>query len=271
MTIQKIPTAELRKIGLHYTTITNEVMQLIKNPDSLAIWVYLMSQDENWIVRPTDIRTRFNIGKDRYSNAMNELKALGLCYVAIIRNDKGQVEKKTMVCSSIPSDWLDNLSIRPETRHDGGKPIRWESPQDGQSDHLIKDQLTNKPSIVNHPSESLKKFNDDHFAFAKGMYSLIKKVAPQSKEPNFEKWSDVIRLMNKNDKLDIHEMANVFRWANQDSFWRTNILSPSKFRKQYSVLHAKWLDNSGEGQESAFAEFDRLSGIDSNRGVVYDQ
>lgn len=150
MAIQKVSAAELRKVGLHYTTITNEVMQLIRNPDALAIWVYLMSQDERWIVRPTDLKKRFGIGKDRYSKAMNELKDLGLCYVAIIRNEKGQVESKTMVCSSLPLDWLGVSSIGSETRHDGGKPTRWENPQDGKPAHLIKDQLNNKLSINNN-------------------------------------------------------------------------------------------------------------------------
>ena len=86
---------------------------------------------------------------------------------------------------------------------------------------------------------SLNKFNDDHMAFAKGMYSLILKVAEREGEPDLNKWADVIRLMNTRDGYELSEMADVFRWANADDFWATNILSPTKFRKQYSALFAK--------------------------------
>jgi Mn-dependent DtxR family transcriptional regulator len=142
MAIQKVSAAELRKVGLHYTTITNQVMQLIQNPDALAIWVYLLSQSEGWIVRPTDLKKRFNLSKGRYSKAMNELKDLGLCFVAIERNEKGQIQSKPLVCSSLPLDWLGDSAISPKTH-------RMDKPAGGKSDHIIKDQLVNKLSTIN--------------------------------------------------------------------------------------------------------------------------
>jgi hypothetical protein len=44
-------------------------------------------------------------------------------------------------------------------------------------------------------------------------------------------------------------MADVFRWANKDEFWKTNILSPAKFRKQFSVLQAKMKDEKSGGED----------------------
>lgn len=149
MAIEKINAANLRKIGLHYTVIPSEVLQLIKNPDSVAIWVYLMTQSEGWIVRPTDLKKRFNLGKIRYLSAMDELRSLGLCYAVIIRDEKGQIAAKTMVCSNVPPDWLGDSTIRAENvphgdNHRGGLTTRWMTPPGGQSTHLTKDQLTNE-------------------------------------------------------------------------------------------------------------------------------
>ena len=83
------------------------------------------------------------------------------------------------------------------------------------------------------------KFSTCHLDFAKGMYSLILNVAEKAKKPNFEKWAEVIRKMEEVDKLNLEEMSVVFKWANSDSFWSTNILSPTKFRDKYSQLQAK--------------------------------
>ena len=88
---------------------------------------------------------------------------------------------------------------------------------------------------------SEKKFSDDHMRFARAMFKLIRDVAPATKEPNFEKWADDIRLLNERDKRPLDEIAAVFRFANQDEFWKSNILSAGKFREKYSALHAKML------------------------------
>lgn len=95
------------------------------------------------------------------------------------------------------------------------------------------------------PPQKKFKFSADQMTFAQGMFKLIRKVAPTTKEPNFDAWANDIRLINEIDKQSLHEMADVFRFANRDSFWRTNILSPGKFREKYSTLHAKWLEQAG--------------------------
>jgi hypothetical protein len=89
----------------------------------------------------------------------------------------------------------------------------------------------------------------DHMKFAEGMYKGILRVAEKTKKPDFVKWADVIRLMEETDKLSLSEMADVFRWANKDEFWKTNILSPAKFRKQFSVLQAKMKDEKSGGED----------------------
>lgn len=57
--------------------------------------------------------------------------------------------------------------------------------------------------------------------------------------PNSERWRRDMRLLLKDRNGDIAEIARVIDWCQQDSFWRANILSPAKLRKQFSQLLLK--------------------------------
>ena len=82
-------------------------------------------------------------------------------------------------------------------------------------------------------------FTDRDFACAKEIYQRVLNTAEHTKPPNFEKWANSIRLMREQDKLTHEQIWRVFDWANRDDFWKTNILSPDKLRKQFAQLEAK--------------------------------
>ncbi|KZZ72373.1 hypothetical protein A3765_28615 [Oleiphilus sp. HI0130] len=117
---------------------------------------------------------------------------------------------------------------------------------------------------------SENKFSDDHLAFASGMFKLIQKVAPKSKEPNFDKWADEIRLINEIDGHSLEEIAAVFRFANRDSFWKTNVLSPSSLRDKYAKLHANMLKDGGgyapTANQKNMSAFKRFLDSDDQKG-----
>ena len=144
------------------------------------------------------------------------------------------------ICNYESFQGIEEIDGRPVERTDGRPVERYADDQSNDNKECNK----NKNDKNDKKKPIVVKFSTDHMDFAKGMFSLILKVVPREPEPNFDKWADVIRLMNKRDKLELSEMANVFRWANRDDFWQTNIKSPSKFRKQYSTLHAKMIGNS---------------------------
>ena len=101
-------------------------------------------------------------------------------------------------------------------------------------------------------STSTKKhsFSEVDYQCAEWVYSLIVKVAPSSKKPNFESWANTIRLMRESDKLTHDDISNVFTWANNDSFWSVNILSITKLRKQFPQLQAKMRGSNGQHQSN---------------------
>ena len=84
-----------------------------------------------------------------------------------------------------------------------------------------------------------RKFSDGDMAFVDGMLNLLMQTNPKIKQPNKEVWADKVRLMRERDKLTHEEMATVFTWANNDHFWSSNILSPSKLRDKWDTLFAQ--------------------------------
>jgi hypothetical protein len=83
---------------------------------------------------------------------------------------------------------------------------------------------------------SENKFSDDDLKLSKFIYSKIKLLDPKVKKPNFNKWADTIRLLREVDNRSQQEIQDTFIWANESEFWRSNILSPSSLRKNFTKL-----------------------------------
>lgn len=83
---------------------------------------------------------------------------------------------------------------------------------------------------------SQKKLTQEDRASAKRIFELIRRLNPSHKDPNIEKWADDVRLMRERDRRTHEEIESLFRWANQDEFWQSNVLSPQKLRKHWDRL-----------------------------------
>ena len=65
-------------------------------------------------------------------------------------------------------------------------------------------------------------------------------VANGSKQPTIAKgWIDAARLLLDRDARDLDEAHRLIDWCQDDSFWRTNVLSMPKFREKYDALRLK--------------------------------
>lgn len=68
------------------------------------------------------------------------------------------------------------------------------------------------------------------------LYQEILKNNPNHKKPNLEKWANDIRLIRERDERTEEQIEYLILWTQQHEFWHTNILSPSKLRKQWDRL-----------------------------------
>lgn len=74
---------------------------------------------------------------------------------------------------------------------------------------------------------------------AQWMYELVLAVSASAREPSWAQWGNEIRMMREIDKRAPEEICELFKWANEDSFWRSNILSPKKLREKWVQLAVK--------------------------------
>jgi hypothetical protein len=88
--------------------------------------------------------------------------------------------------------------------------------------------------------------NEDHKRLTKLLIDYILKdderyyhLLPERYDRTFESWANSIRLLNERDKRTIKEIEDVIHWCKKDDFWKNNIMSGDKLRRQFSTLFTK--------------------------------
>lgn len=111
----------------------------------------------------------------------------------------------------------------------------------------LNDRSTDVQRMVNENEQSkvkeskVNKFSEDslEYRLSKYLYGFLLERNPNHKEPNFQTWASHIDLMIRKDNREPKQIGEVIKWAQEDSFWCTNILSTSKLRKQYDTILIK--------------------------------
>jgi hypothetical protein len=91
-----------------YEMVSREVAQSITNPNALAIWLYLLTKPEDWIVRRTDIKKHFSIGDVGYKKAIDHLVELGLFHKEFVRSESGLFTDSIIHIYPVPNRIADN-------------------------------------------------------------------------------------------------------------------------------------------------------------------
>jgi hypothetical protein len=77
------------------------------------------------------------------------------------------------------------------------------------------------------------------YQLALRLFKNILNNNPDYKEPNLQNWANDVRLMMKQDKRTEEQISYLMDWVQNDSFWKTNILSVSKLREKFDQLVMK--------------------------------
>jgi len=72
--------------------------------------------------------------------------------------------------------------------------------------------------------------------FFNDLMTIINPTRYNTNKPDLQEWSEHIRLLHERDGVEYKDMPSIWRWAFNDKFWRANILSTEKFRKQFDKL-----------------------------------
>ncbi len=74
---------------------------------------------------------------------------------------------------------------------------------------------------------------------SKLLLDLILLRNPNHRKPDLQKWCVHVHRMLYADKRERGEVEAVIRWCQANDFWKNNILSTAKLRKQYDQLKLK--------------------------------
>ncbi|MBD2816516.1 replication protein [Xenorhabdus sp. Flor] len=105
-------------------------------------------------------------------------------------------------------------------------------------------QLSPRPDAVISTPSGNKWGTADDLKAADWIYQKVLVVRPNTKTPNWAAWANDIRLMRQSDNRTHAEICRLFKWANQDSFWYCNILSPAKLREKWDTLEEQSTQSS---------------------------
>lgn len=118
------------------------------------------------------------------------------------------------------------------------------TPAESADDPNNESNIEEKTFLPVNPADSSGKqkkynFSEADMIAAQFIANKVDALAGTPGKHPLEKWANTIRLMCERDQRNHREICDLFKWANQDGFWRDNVLSPDTLRKQWQKLTIK--------------------------------
>jgi hypothetical protein len=144
-------------------------------------------------------------------------------------------------------EWLTNLR---KNGAKGGRPPKNQSKTKGKPDGFEGEKPDGKPER-NPPAPALNTLSSvakaphtkgvfaedsEPYRLASLLLSEIRQNDPEFKSPDLQKWAREFDRLLRIDRRTFDESRDLIGWCQSDEFWRPNILSAGKFRKQFSQL-----------------------------------
>lgn len=104
---------------------------------------------------------------------------------------------------------------------------------------VLPKQVHTKENIQKKYTKEIVQPTADDYKSANLLKTLIQENLPTFKEPNIDNWASDIDKLHRIDKYTYEQIDFIIRWCQNDDFWRGNILSPAKLRKQFITLIAQ--------------------------------
>jgi len=120
--------------------------------------------------------------------------------------------------------------------------VNWSKYQDNE--HQIEQQVNNKRTTseqqvnTNNNVKNDKNIKNNNVQLSNLLKKLILQNNPKAKitDSQIKNWGNTIRLMIERDKRTVEEIESLIKFSQNDDFWKSNILSMDKLRKQFDRL-----------------------------------
>lgn len=237
--------------SLPFQQIPNWIFESPISPTAIKLYLVLRKNGDN--KRGTSYYSRKKLAEqlgtspNTMDRAKKELIDIGALCQINRKNDQG--------------DWTSNLyhvhtNCLLDCRYllsKMGRPI----PTDGETPIPTNGELTNNHLELRTKELSTRTYGAEVNSMANLLADLIK--ANGINRPDVtDKWLADIERLNRIDGYSWEQIESTIRWVQADSFWRSNVLSPSKLRKQFGALQLKMKSSGGglSGWARVIAKFE---------------
>ncbi|MDY3570250.1 replication protein 15 [Enterobacter hormaechei] len=107
-----------------------------------------------------------------------------------------------------------------------------------------RDFLTRHPDAVVYTTAGKSWGTQEDLDCAGWIWERVKIINPTQRVPNWTEWANDVRLLRQIDGRTHKQICQLFKRANLDKFWCSNVLCPAKLREKWDVLTAKF--NTGD-------------------------
>jgi hypothetical protein len=133
------------------------------------------------------------------------------------------------------------IQIVQNGQQEAQQKVHQEEQQEGEQEEHTTGTLFKHKQNNKKPSCPKQVYDEEriNFKLANRLYKKILENNSSHKKPNHQKWADDIRLMMERDNRSEEQIKYLIDWCQRDSFWKVNILSPSKLREKFDQLVLK--------------------------------
>ncbi|MDA2921677.1 hypothetical protein MYX07_00235 [Patescibacteria group bacterium AH-259-L07] len=156
------------------------------------------------------------------------------------KDEKGHFTKKYIIIHFLYNP--DRLTPNPQAvKPASGKETT--NALDKKTNALDKKINASKEKIINYTLKD-RELTDLLYSLVQKNYSWVKQKTEKALEKNCEE----MNRLNRIDGWDYKQIEFVIRWSQKDDFWRQNIRSVSKLRKQFENLIIRIKEKSNKNK-----------------------
>jgi hypothetical protein len=185
----------------------------------------ILSRPDNWKTTAESLARESKEGRSAILTVLKELEQVGYMTRRKYRNDKGQWVWESYVFDTVQSQESEPEFNNPPT----------DNPTSGEPSTEIQPLIEELSKYERKEERDTRTYGSEIHSACNLLADLIE--ANGSKRPAVnDKWLTDMERLNKIDERSWEQITKAIQWCQADDFWRGNILSPAKLRKQYDQL-----------------------------------
>jgi hypothetical protein len=213
----------------NFTVINNNILRNQSlSWKAKGILCYLLSLPDDWNLNLAQLQDQSIDGRDKLRTGIKELENAGYVKHTHVRLENGQFSHHEWMIYEEPITLP--LTENPKTENPKMDNPQTENPQILSTKEKDKELKEIKECPASAGCSADAERLTDLFILR------IRERKPDIKKINRENWICEMERLLRIDKRDPDKILRLIEWIHSHNFWRANILSVEKFRKQYDQI-----------------------------------